>query len=197
SHFSGTSRLPLFTLADGTPLIVAPDAIGNLPPLTLPSISPFYYLTDQTGLESTWITGGWLWKLEAIRGRDPRGSFEAATGGFEVTFNSVAGSSVDAGLIVEYQYDSRPTDLLITTNDDWVAGIRLAFNDFSGTELLLLSSIDRESQAGVSSIEASRRFGNQWRGALEARYFHAGNGNDALSLFENEDYVQISMTRFF
>ena len=138
-----------------------------------------------------------MWKLEAIRGRDPRGGFEAATGGFEITINNVAGTSVDAGLIVEYQYDSRPTDLLVTTNDDWVAGVRLSFNDFAGSELLLLSTRDSVTRAGVTSVEASRRFGSAWRGSLEARFFHSGNGLDALSLFENEDHVQLSLTRFF
>lgn len=197
SHFSGTSRLPIFTLADGTPLIVAPEAIATLPPIALPTISPLYYLTDQTGLDATLVTGNWLWKLEAIRGRDPRGGFEAATGGFEITINNVAGTSVDAGLIVEYQYDSRPTDLLVTTNDDWVAGVRLSFNDFAGSELLLLSTRDSVTRAGVTSVEASRRFGSAWRGSLEARFFHSGNGLDALSLFENEDHVQLSLTRFF
>ncbi|MEL6214124.1 MAG: hypothetical protein AAFQ99_00440 [Pseudomonadota bacterium] len=197
SHFSGTSRLPLFTLADGTPLEVAPGAVGALPPGIGLGIAPLYFLTDQTGFDGTLVSGGWLWKLEAIRGRDPRGRFNAATGGFEYTFAGVGGSGVDVGLIVEYQYDSRPTDLLITSNDDWVAGARFAFNDFSGSELLILASTDAQTRAGVISLEASRRFGSQWKGSLEARYFSAGDGTDALSLFSREDYWQFSLTRFF
>lgn len=198
SHFSGTSRLPLFAFADGTVPNVQPQSLAQLPPQLLGAeLIPHYFLTDQTGLEGTMVIGGLVWKLEAIRGRDPRGRFSAATGGFEYTVNGIASSNLDLGLIVEYQYDSRPTDLLITTDDDWVIGARLAFNDFAGSEILLLQTRDRRTRAGVTSIEASRRFSNRWRGSLEARLFSDGDGTDALALFAEEDYLQISVTRFF
>ena len=99
SHFSGTSRLPVFTALDGTPLPVSPEALTD--PLLLQQaaagLRPFYYLTDQSGLEATLVAGAWLWKLEAIRGRDPRGRFRAATGGFEFTLNGLGGRQADLG----------------------------------------------------------------------------------------------------
>ena len=78
-----------------------------------------------------------------------------------------------------------------------MVGARLALNDFAGSEVLVLASRDRRTRSGALVLEASRRIGNSWRVAAEARYFEAGDGTDALALFDREDYWQLSLTRFF
>ncbi|MEM7765207.1 MAG: hypothetical protein AAF290_14165 [Pseudomonadota bacterium] len=189
SHFMGTSRAPLLQL----------QPFEN--PLPLPVLQPFYYLTDQTGLELTWVAGSWLWKLEAISRRDDQQRYFAATGGFETTWFGVGGSSLDLGLIAEYQYDDRDSNRLLQSvsvaNDDLVLGARITGNDFAGTECLLLYSYDRRSNGRIASIEASRRFGAKWRGAIEARFFSGQSSVDALSVFSDEDFWQLELTRFF
>jgi hypothetical protein len=93
SHFSGTAReprfVPLMNQAGETVLI------------------PHYDLMNQTGLDLQYITGNWLWKLEAIS-RSSRGErFNAFVLGFEYTFWNVKNSGIDIGLLAEYLYDDR------------------------------------------------------------------------------------------
>lgn len=190
SHFSGTDRAPLFV-----------PAIGSNP-LAPARIAPFYYLTDQTGLETTLVAGNWLWKLEAVSRRDPlAGRYGAATGGFEYSFYGIGGTNSDLGVIAEYQYDSRNDPLNGFANgafdDDLVLGARWALNDFAGSEVLLLVSRDLANNGQLASLEASRRLNNDWRVALEARQFSADTPADPLLLFDREDYWQLSITRFF
>ncbi|MEN7344219.1 MAG: hypothetical protein AAAFM81_14810 [Pseudomonadota bacterium] len=189
SHFSGTARTPLLRLSP------------SQTPFELPTLRPLYFLTDRTGLELSLVTGDWLWKLEALSARDDLQRYLAAVGGFELTLPAIAGTSMDLGLILEYQYDSRSSDRLLQSvsvaNDDLVAGLRIGANDFAGSELLALYSYDRQSNGRIASIEASRRFGNNWRGSLEARFFSGQSDVDALSVFANEDHWQLTITRFF
>lgn len=187
SHFTGTARTPAFTL---------------LAPAPVPRIAPFYFLTDQTGLELTWVAGNWLWKLEAVSSRDPVQRYTAATGGFEYSWTGIAGNA-DLGLIAEYQYDSRSPDEVLAFdnaglfNDDLVLGARLGLNDFAGSELLVLATRDRDNGGRVVSLEASRRLGARWRLALEGRHFSPGDEADLLSVLAREDYWQLSLTRYF
>ena len=189
SHFSGTARTPLLTLSP------------PVSPFDPPTLRPFYFLTDRTGLELSYVAGDWLWKLEALSARDDQQRYFAATGGFERTFPAVAGTSTDLGLIVEYQYDSRNSDRLLQSvsvaNDDIVLGLRVGINDFAGSELLALYSYDRQSNGRIASVEASRRLGNNWRASIEARFFSGQSSVDALSVFANEDHWQLTIRRFF
>ncbi len=191
SHFNGTERTPAFTLL-------------SPPTATSPArIAPFYFLTDQTALEMTFVAGEWLWKLEALSKRDAFRRYTAATGGFEYSLFGIAGSGIDVGIIVEYQYDERggsnanAFDAASTFDDDLVAGLRFARNDFAGSELLVLLSRDLNNQGQVLSLEASRRLGNDWRVAIEGRAFSSDDPEDPLALFDREDYLQLSLTRFF
>lgn len=189
SHFAGQARTPLLRFQ------------ATADPRRPPTLSPYYFLTDQTGLELTLVTGNWLWKLEAVSKRDDRQRYFAATGGFEYTQFAIAGTSADVGLILEYQYDGRDALGLLQSvsvaNDDIVLGARFSANDFAGSELLLLLGYDRESSGRIASLEASRRLGQSWRASLEARFFSGTSTTDALSVFADEDYWQFEVTRFF
>ncbi|MEM8548019.1 MAG: hypothetical protein AAGF46_07650 [Pseudomonadota bacterium] len=193
-HFSGTTRQPLLEPLTPLPALPPGSALPAVPERI--DLAPVYFQTDQTSLEATLVTGRWLWKLEAITAREPNRRFQAATGGFEVTFNGVAGNA-DLGVIAEYQYDERANGIAFGAQDDVVVGARLAFNDFAGTEALVLVSRDLEFDSSLVSVEASRRFSDHWRGSIEARFFSASDPADALTLFAREDYWQIALTRFF
>lgn len=186
SHFAGLERTPLLQL----------DRVGATPVLT-----PFYFLTDQTGLELTMVTGSWLWKLESVSKRDDQQRYFAATGGFEWTASNVFGTGADIGIIAEYQYDGRDASRLLQSvaiaDDDIVLGARVSVNDFANTEWLLLHGFDRNSRGRVTSVEGSRRLGQRWRLSLEARFFSSQSPMDVLSIFDNEDYWQLELTRYF
>ena len=89
SYFEGTERQPLFQ-----PL----SKSGNLFKL-----APYYYQTKRLGVDLLYISGGWIWKLEAL---SIEASFDdrkhALTGGFEYTLVGVSGSQYDLGLLSEY-----------------------------------------------------------------------------------------------
>lgn len=185
AHFAGTQRQPLFA-----PLPTNP----NSPSL---AVAPFYFLTDQSSVELTYVQGNWLWKLEALSAREPQGRGFAATGGFEYTLSRPFGANVDVGIIAEYQYDERRAAIILGADDDLVAGLRVGLNDLAGSELLLLAGNDLGGDGRLFSIEASRRLGTHWRAAVEARFFSANRADDTLALLAREDYWQLSITRFF
>jgi hypothetical protein len=183
AHFMGTGREPL-------PL-PPPD-----PQAGLSGFVPFYEQIDQTSIDLTAVTGGWLWKLEALSRRGQLGRFTAFTAGVEYTLAGLGSSPLDLGLIAEYQYDERGNPLAAFQNDLTLGG-RLAFNDLQGSQLLLLATLDRDGGGGIISAEASRRVGNNLRLSLEARWFRADQPQDLLYLFRQDDYLQLQINRYF
>ncbi len=187
SHFHGTSREPRFTVGlNGTE----------------PVLIPHYDIIDQTGLDLQATKGNWLWKLETIYRTGQSGpsgddDFFALTGGFEYTFVGVFESSVDLGLVAEYLYDDRDTEALTPFEDDIMVGLRVAFNDVQSSELLAGVVIDRDNSTRFFNIEASRRIGDNWKLELEARIFSNVDENDLQFVFRKEDYLQLSLARYF
>ena len=183
AHFYGTSREPRLRLA-----MVRPGA---------PVLIPRYDLIHQTSLDVQSTKGSWLWKLEALRRSGQGDSFFAATGGFEYTFYGVFDSVMDVGVIGEYIYDGRPAAQATPFDDDLVAGLRLALNDVQSTELLVSAIVDRSSGARFFNIEAGRRIGDRWKFELESRWFSGLPRSDPLFSFRDDDYVQLTLSRFF
>ncbi len=182
SYFSGTSRQARFTLgfdSSGTPVLI-----------------PHYDQLQQTGLDLQATKGDWLWKLEAIhRDLSVENSF-AWVGGFEYTLVGLAGSAVDLGLIAEYSRDN--TKVLITGfQDDLALGARFAFNDTQSTELLAVTAYDLDTHGVFTSIEGNRRIGDSWKFYVEARLFANTSNDPLLSNFRNDDFLQLSIAKFF
>ena len=179
--FSGTSREPR----------LAPSPDGT-------SLLPVYDQIDQFGVDLQYTTGSWLWKLEAIARDGATESFAAAVGGFEYTFYQVSDSSADVGLLLEYQYDGRNEfePLTISDNDVFVA-TRLAFNDIQDTAVLAGVSYDTDTGETFLNIEAERRFGDSWFGELRIRSFSGAEQGDTTYFFRKDDYVQLSIARYF
>lgn len=181
SAFSGTSREPRFLPADD----------GQ-------SLLPVYDQISQVGVDLQYTKDAWLWKLEAIARDGATHSFAAAVGGFEYTMYQVRESTADLGLLLEYQYDGRNEfePFTIADNDLFVAA-RLAMNDTQDTAVLAGLSYDTETGEAFVNIEAERRFGEDWFGELRVRAFSGAEPGDTTYWLRKDNYVQVSLARYF
>jgi hypothetical protein len=180
SHFSGTSREPLFIANnDGSALI------------------PVYNLIDQTGLDIQTYQGNWLLKLEAISRSGQGRRFSALTTGFEYTFVGVFNSAIDVGWIAEYLFDDRKSNALTPFEDDYLIGTRITLNNEQSSEFLFGIIQDASSNSRSFNLEASRRIGQSWKIELESRWFSNINPNDIDFSFSRDDYIQFTLSKFF
>ncbi|MBF0444588.1 MAG: hypothetical protein HQL68_03300 [Magnetococcales bacterium] len=183
SHFSGTSRIPTFSI--GT------DSDGNS------VLIPYYALMEQTGLDLQATKGAWLWKLEAITQRSQGDRHQALTGGFEYTFVGIMGSDADLGLISEYLYDDRGESAPTPMESDIMIGMRLALNDEASTDFLIGTSIDVNQQNFAVSLEGSRRVKENWKLSIEGRIFVDPPQEDPIYSMRRDSYMQIELARYF
>ena len=181
-HFSGTGREP--TLVPR----ITPEGL---------TLTPYYQQIEQSGLDAQLVAGQWLLKAEGIRRTGPADDFYAATGGFEYTFTSLGSSGMDLGVILEYAYDDRGEEATTSFNNDLMAGLRLAFNDAAGTELLAGYVEDMDNASSIVSLEASRRIGNNMKATFEARTFLNENEEDILYEVRDDGYVLLELTYYF
>ena len=181
SAFSGTSREPRFV----------PAADGQ-------SLLPVYDQVDQLGVDLQYTREAWLWKLEAIARDGNSESFAAAVGGLEYTLYQVGDASADVGLLLEYQYDGRNEFEPVTINDnDVFVAARLALNDTQDTAVLAGFSYDTDTGETFVNIEAERRFGEDWFAELRLRAFSGAERGDTTWWLQKDDYVQLSVSRYF
>lgn len=180
SHFYGTSREPLFLFN---------NAISD--PI------PYYEIMHQSGLDVQYTVENWLWKLEAIHRETETLAFSAVTGGLEYTFYGALESDIDVGLVAEYLFNDRDDLLLSPFQDDVLIAARLRWNDAQSTELLVGLIQDLEVDEQSWSIEASRRFGNRWKLALEARFFDSDVPDSLLFPLRQDDFIQLEIARYF
>ncbi len=181
SLFSGTSREPR----------LLPNANGS-------ALIPFYDQIDQLGLDLQYTGDAWLWKLEAIARETQNDSFTAAVGGFEYTFYQVADSDADVGVLLELQYDGRDDGEPVTLADnDLFAGIRLALNDTQNTAVLAAVGYDLKTSETYVNIEADRRLDEDYVLELRARFFTNAEPADTSFAIENDDYLQLQLSRYF
>ena len=187
--FRGTGRVPLLVPSN----YLDPNAPGPL------RLVPFYEQATQVGTDLQWVTGNWLWKLEALYHSGYLDPYVAATGGFEYTFWGVAGSKTDLGLLAEYAYDERGDDITTTSlfDNDVFLGMRLTPNDVAGTQFLMGVMQDVEDSENLLSIEASRRFGSHWRLILEAWLFLSAPENSLIHDLRDDDLIRMEMAYYF
>jgi len=181
SIFSGTSReARLLANADGSGLI------------------PYYDQIDQIGVDLQYTGDSWLWKVETIARETQNDSFAAAVGGFEYTYYQVGDSTADIGILLELQYDGRNDGEPVTLADnDLFAGVRLALNDTQDMTLLVGSGYDLKTSETYLNIEAERRLGNDYQLELRARFFTNAAPGDNSYAIENDDYLQLRLSRYF
>jgi hypothetical protein len=182
SYFHGVGREPVFQ---------------NLNQNNPANIIVSYPIIDQIGLEVQATTGPVLWKLESIlRTSDIQDMF-ALAGGLEYTFSNVKNTGIDIGIVGEYLYDDRDQFALNGLNNDLFAGIRLAFNDISSTQFLMGGIFDLERSTKLFSIEGSRRFGDSWTGAIEARALETVSQEEFTYFVRQDSFLKFSVSKFF
>ena len=213
AHFYGTSREPrllpvpgagrLGRTTGGPVSVFRPDREATSPetPAT-PALeglvlAPRYDVVHRTSLDLQATGGAWLWKLEALHesGREP--AWIAWVAGFEHTRFGIGESAADLGLLVEHLFDGRGGSSPQPFENDVFAGLRLAFNDEAGTEVLGGIIHDVEGDATTFNFEASRRIGEHWTIALEARAWTGVGRGDPLFALHRDDYAQVTLSRFF
>jgi hypothetical protein len=183
SHFFGTSRDPRF--------IPGLDGNGN------PVLIPVYDLLHQTGLDLQWVSGDWLWKLEAVHKRINQSSYNATTFGFEYTWVGISDSVLDLGLISEYLYDSRGKQATTAFQRDIMLGARLVFNDTQSSEILAGVILDQDSSEKFYSVEASTRLTDNWKLNIEARIFSSISPASGFYSLRDDDFMQIELLYYF
>ena len=116
---------------------------------------------------------------------------------------------MDIGLITEYLYDSRGDDIkqnkalqgkpfdLSTFQKDLVLGARLTLNDAQSTEVLASVIFDLEGGGQSYNIEASRRFGNNWKLSLEARGLSNVPDDNVLASLKDDTRLRLELARYF
>ena len=182
-NFNGTGREPT--------LIPSLDSAGR------PALIPFYEQINQTGLDLQLVAGLWLWKLEAIYRTGQVEDFFAGTGGFEYTLVGIAETSMDLGVIVEGAYDERGSRATTYFENDVMFGLRLTLNDAASSELLAGFSRDFEGSSSALSLEASRRFGDNWLLSLEVRTFLDLPEDDLFYSLRDDGFIQLELAYYF
>lgn len=184
SHFSGTGREPA--------LVPGFNSSGNL------VLIPYYEQINQTGLDLQLITGGWLWKLESIyrTGQGDDDYFSDAFG-FEYTFSGVFGTPADVGILAEYIGDERGEEATTPFQNEVAMGVRLAFNDIAGTDALIGVIEDVETSARIITVEASRRFCDNWKLIINSWIFSNQPDDDLLYSLRDDDFFQIEVAYYF
>jgi hypothetical protein len=84
----------------------------------------------------------------------------------------------------------------IADNDVFV-GTRLALNDIQDTAVLAGFSYDTDTGETFVNIEAERRFGDGWFAELRVRAFSGAEQGDTTYWLQQDDYVQLSISRYF
>jgi hypothetical protein len=191
-HFHGTSREPEFRAKRNGP------AESATAPWVL---APHYAIIDQTGLDALYVWGNLSLKLEAFHRAGQQEDFAAAVAGFEYTWVGPLmerfGLPWDLGLLGEYHTDERGENMPGPFNDDLFIGARVSANDAADTKVLAGLVRDLGGDGNFLNVEASRRFGERWVLESELRVFWGTGETDPLRFVERDDYLQLSLNRYF
>jgi hypothetical protein len=160
-------------------------------------LEPRYRVVQQTGLDAQATVGPWLFKLETIYRTDGPRDFTASTGGVEYTFVGVAGSKMDLGVLAEYMIDRRGFRAPTPFASDVFTGIRLAFNDVDGSELLAGNVVDYRNGSVILVLEATRRLSDHWKLKCQSFAFAKTSPRDIIHALRKDSYVEISLNYHF
>lgn len=180
--FRGTNRDPQLQseLRSGQPILV-----------------PYYALMTQVGVDVQATIDSWLWKFESrYRNVDPE-DFTAVQFGFEYTLYGLFDSATDLGLLTEYGWDERGTDATDVGQNDLYLGGRITLNDAADSQLLAGISRDLDYDSTSVLVEASRRFGSNWKVSLDGRFFSADDQRDTAYAIRKDDHIQLTGEYYF
>ena len=193
AHFRGTSREPrlLPECEDGRSALSTPCNPSTV------VLAPRYEVVNRTSLDVQATRDATLWKLEALHESGQGDTYVAWVAGFEYSWFGINESGMDLGLLVEHLFDDRGGNAPHPLEDDVFAGMRLAFNDEEDTALLAGVIVDMEGDATNLTFEAARRVGDDWKVELEARMWTGVAHDDPMSPLRDDDYLQLTLSRFF
>ena len=183
AYFQGTGRDP----------VLVPGVNANLEPVLI----PFYVQSRQASVDVQATIGAWLYKFEGLWRRQLKEEVIQATGGIEYTFYSVFESPSDIGIVAEYIFDDRGANPANPFANDAFLGVRWAANDADSTTLLAGGIVDLDTQATSFSLEAERRFGDDYFVTLEGRFFVNVPTHDPLRSFSDDGFLQLRAARHF
>lgn len=182
AYFQGTGRDPILRpVFNGSSLVLAPH----------------YAQIRQTSVDVQATKGAWLYKFEGFWRRELDEGRIQATGGIEYTLYQILDSASDLGIVAEYIWDDRGANPSNAFANDAVLGFRWTQNDEASTAVLAATTVDMDTQAMGFSIEAERRFGQNYFATLEARFFENVPQSDPLFSFANDDFIQLRVARYF
>ena len=193
AHFHGTSREPrlLPECEDGRSALSTPCN-----PFTI-VFAPRYEVVNRTSIDLQATRDAMLWKLETLHESGQGGSYFAWVAGFEYSWFGIDESGMDLGLLVEHLFDDRGANASHPLEDDVFAGLRLALNDENDTALLAGAIVDMEGDATNLTLEASRRVGDDWKIELETRIWTGVANDDPMVHLRDDDYLQLTLSRYF
>lgn len=108
----------------------------------------------------------------------------------EVVFGSIERANA-------FQTGVEETQNAASFQDDLFLGARLTFNDLAGSEILAGVINDLETDAVFGTLEASRRFFEVYRVELTGQLFSQIPATDPLYGLRDDDYLELTITRFF
>ncbi|MCP4596930.1 hypothetical protein [Neptuniibacter sp.] len=180
--FHGTNRDPKLQVQNDN---------GNL------VLVPYYEQMDQIGFDLQATIDSWLWKFETIHRDTSSENYWAAQAGFEYTFYGINESAADIGVLLEYGWDERGKDADAAIQNDLFMGARMTLNDAESTEMLAGISHDLDYDSQSLIVEASRRYGDNWKVSVDGRFFSADDQADLSYNIKQDDHLQLTVERYF
>lgn len=184
SYFDGIARDPRFTMGfdDDNPAI--------------PVLIPNYDEIQQVGIDTQITLGPLLLKGEAIKQWNDFEDYTAFIAGFEYTAFGLLGKA-DVGVLAEYLYDDRGENGPLPFEDDVFVGARVSLNDTADTHILAGAILDLDGDGHFINVEASTRLGEKWRVSLDARILTQSTEPSIFQPFQDDDFVQVRVQRYF
>ena len=183
SYFQGTNRDPL--------LLPGLDTGGNL------VLIPFYAQAKRVSTDVQATSGGWLYKFEGFWQEQLNEQHLQATGGIEYTFYGIFETPSDLGVVAEYVWDDRGANQQNPLANDMFMALRWTPTDAASTAVLAGTTVDLDTQALGLSLEAERRFGDDYFVTLEGRFFANVPRRDPLFSYSDDSFVQLRIARYF
>lgn len=180
--FHGTNRDPKLQVQNDN---------GNL------VLVPYYEQMDQIGFDLQATIDSWLWKFETIHRDTSSENYWAAQAGFEYTFYGINESAADIGVLLEYGWDERGKDADAAIQNDLFMGARMTLNDAESTEMLAGISYDLDYDSQSLIVEASRRYGDNWKVSIDGRFFSADDQANLSYNIKQDDHLQLTVERYF
>ncbi len=186
-YFNGTSRSPVFN-----PIIKNGIAVG---------LRPHYPLMNQIGVDLQYTGEETIWKFEGIGRNYNKVSglkdYTAMVVGFEHSLPLLSDSGLEMTLLGEYHHDSRGEVANAPFQNDVFVGSRLSFNDAESTELLAGAFVDMDNGSKSLRVEGSRRIGKGLKLNVEGQVFTDVDNKDPLKIFQQDDYLQVELQKYF